>query len=622
MRHLFLRSVKRCAALLLTVLALPSAASSQTVAGDRFRLNTGGCTIRSGSGAPSGGLGSNCDLYVDTASGHVYAKIGSTWRDLALAGASGTVLAGTGTSSTPSFTADPNVTTLTASDVVSSELSSGGNIDVDAAGGYFMPKSAYTGSLGKIDRKWLTVYAAELWVQSLVAADTVATIGGRVLVAPTSTLISNVGVSDTSIAVKTSSWASGDRVLIEVNGSVEWMALTSGPSATSGGYSYDVTRNLDGSGANQWYAGDAVVNTGTTGDGFIDLYSDAGVLSGSGPTIVGNVRTGSTYSAVAPRWAIGNLNGLYGYGSDTYGAAFGDPSAAWVKIDPTNGVRIGHNATTKVQIDASGNASFTGAITSTSGTIGGWTLGASSLTATNLGLYSGAANTARVEVGSSSNVGGINSCNGSSDIAFWAGAAHSSRASAPFRVTCGGSVTMTDATITGPSITLGEPSTSFFAKAQIDFTRPSGFGWGQSGDVYRLGTLQNCPTGGSCATTSSVFIRNEIVGGTGGGNSSGTSYTYLSARGWNVTGGSQTHLASLSLQSDGGTPGLSWATLSADAITIGTSGASVGVTSSTFELNGTTSVKPTSGTTGVTASCNGTQPITVTKGIITACTPL
>src|SRR5690606_22195727 len=113
----------------------------------------------------------------------------------------------------------------------------------------------------------------------------------------------------------------------EGNGMFEAMAITSGPSG-SGPYTYSVTRNLDGSGANDWPAGSAVLNTGTTGDGLIDLYADHGLVQGStqGPTIVGNVRTGTAYNALAPRWAIGNLIGRYGYATDTYGAAFGDPS--------------------------------------------------------------------------------------------------------------------------------------------------------------------------------------------------------------------------------------------------------------------------------------------------------
>jgi hypothetical protein len=136
------------------------------------------------------------------------------------------------------------------------------------------------------------------------------------------------------------------------------------------------------------------LNTGTTGDGYIDLYADHSTRSATeyGPTIAGNVRTGTTYSDLSERWAIGNLRGLFGYGAtDVYGAAFGTPSAAWIKIDPTNGVRIGHDATTKIQLEADGDATFTGAITAASGSIGGWTIGAADLMAqtSTVGMSSG-----------------------------------------------------------------------------------------------------------------------------------------------------------------------------------------------------------------------------------------
>ena len=90
--------------------------------------------------------------------------------------------------------------------------------------------------------------------------------------------------------------------------------------------SYTVTRNLDGSGADDWEAGTAVANTGQAGNGFIDLYSTRGVRAATeiGPSIVGNVRQSATYNDWAPRWAIGNLQGVYGYAATTYGAAFGD----------------------------------------------------------------------------------------------------------------------------------------------------------------------------------------------------------------------------------------------------------------------------------------------------------
>ena len=148
-----------------------------------------------------------------------------------------------------------------------------------------------------------------------------------------------------------------------------------------------------------------------------------------GPSIVGNVRTGTTYSNLEERWAIGNLNGVFGYATDTYGAAFGSPTGAWLKIDPTNGVRLGHNTTTKVQIEADGDATFAGAVTATAGAIGGWVLGA-----TQLADAAGA-------VGLSSAV------TAGDDIRLWAGDA--TPASAEFRVTEAGVLTATSATITG-----------------------------------------------------------------------------------------------------------------------------------------------------------------------------
>jgi hypothetical protein len=62
----------------------------------------------------------------------------------------------------------------------------------------------------------------------------------------------------------------------------------------------------------------------------IDLYSVHGIVDGdqAGPSIVGDVRTGTDYNALSPRWALGNLDGLYGYSTTTYGAAFGDPDGS------------------------------------------------------------------------------------------------------------------------------------------------------------------------------------------------------------------------------------------------------------------------------------------------------
>ncbi len=300
------------------------------------------------------------------------------------------------------------------------------------------PDLGYQTNFGGLTRKYLTGHFAELWAETLVAHSTMATIGGRVLVGPTTQLTSDLDASSTTITVKHNQMVPGDTVYLEANGYLEFMVIVSGPVAittpvvvvgstptaaplgdeslgdvglggdattptttssvtttttqTSAGglgegalgdvglggdstdpvaavtpttptvigtgYQYTVTRSVDPTGANAWSAGDAVFNTGQAGNGFIDLYSVRGVRAGTeiGPTITGNVRLSSAYNDWAPRWAVGNLRGLYGYGaSDVYGAAFGNAANVWVGIDATYGIRMWQGGTNqKLVIDPSG----------------------------------------------------------------------------------------------------------------------------------------------------------------------------------------------------------------------------------------------------------------------------
>lgn len=239
-----------------------------------------------------------------------------------------------------------------ASNYVSFTVGSGGNLTIAPTGDLLFnptgndvyPTNNYDINLGLITKKFLTLHAAELWVETLVAHDTMATIGGRIIVSPTTTLDTDLGdgVGDTTISVEHNHFANGDFVRMEADGKVEFMQIASAAGG-AGPYTYTVTRDEDGSGRNLWYAGDAVVKIGTTGDGFIDLYSLAGVKAGSevGPTIVGNVMTSAAYNGWVEAWAIGNLNGIYGYSADTYGAAMGEYGTdAVITIEGTNGIRF------------------------------------------------------------------------------------------------------------------------------------------------------------------------------------------------------------------------------------------------------------------------------------------
>jgi len=375
-----------------------------------------------------------------------------------------------------------------------------GDLILDPGGKDVLPNSNYDISLGSLSKKYLTLHAAELWVETLVAQETIATIGGRILVGQSTTLTSDLTNVATTMNVKHNNFRNGDIGYLEANGQLEFIQIASEATGT-GPYTYTIQRNKDGTGAGTWYAGDAIFNTGTTGNGFIDLYSlwslngrnlsyiynwsgtafsadysssaywtpfgdgannaindcvyfgltgttwnnlyfnittaavysatlvweywngaawtaftptvSAGTAAAAfktagaysvtwttlaswaatsvngltafwvrarvsaftswttlprqsdrkvravekqyGPTIVGNVRDSATWNDFSERWAIGNLDGLYDYGVDTYGVAFGKQSAAWMSIDDANGLRIKSGSTTVGSWDISGN---------------------------------------------------------------------------------------------------------------------------------------------------------------------------------------------------------------------------------------------------------------------------
>lgn len=152
------------------------------------------------------------------------------------------------------------------------------------------------------------------------------------------------------------------------------------------------------------------------------------------------------------------LDGALGAGGVSIGAN-GSLKAGQTAYDTGTGFWLEYNsATPRFSLgNSSGNKltwngttlSITGTLTATVGTIGGFTIGATTISATNLTLTSGAANTANIAVGSGANTAGINSSNGASDIAFWAGATFANRATAPFRVNAAGEITHTTNTLLG-----------------------------------------------------------------------------------------------------------------------------------------------------------------------------
>lgn len=120
--------------------------------------------------------------------------------------------------------------------------------------------------------------------------------------------------------------------------------------------SYSIVRNQEGSsaGANQWFAGDGLFSLGANvGDGWIDCYAIRGIksLTEQGPSCAVNVRTGTgAWNSYLPHAAWGNLNGVYGYSTNTFGFAAGQQGDDYFTIDPSNGYRMFTNGLNRLQI--------------------------------------------------------------------------------------------------------------------------------------------------------------------------------------------------------------------------------------------------------------------------------
>ena len=216
-----------------------------------------------------------------------------------------------------------------------------------------LPRSTGTLDIGDYNRRVRTLHAAELYVETLVAQGVLATIGGRILVAPTTRLIADVTLAATTIDVAHNNLVNGAYIYLNASptglAQLEAMQVTSTATAISGGYRYTVTRNLDGSGANAWNVGDAVVSLGNAlGQGYIDLSSTSTIHNHYGPAQTMYVRTSTaTWNGVKPVTTTGNLRSFVDYSADEFGFATGNdltltPGTGFrgVTVDRTNGVRL------------------------------------------------------------------------------------------------------------------------------------------------------------------------------------------------------------------------------------------------------------------------------------------
>jgi hypothetical protein len=205
-----------------------------------------------------------------------------------------------------------------------------GDLVFNPTGNDIVPYLSYDLNLGTPFKKFLTIHAAELWVETLVAQDVLATVGGRVLVIPTTSLTRDLTDSATTIYVKHNQARPGDTLRLEARMRVEFMYVTAGPTEITPGaeYSYTVNRSVDPTGANAWLAGDGVVNTGIAGSGYIDLFALQGATVLSPDYVYNYAGFAGTFSANLRDERSFNI-----FGDGAPGAALyvGNP-AAWANM--------------------------------------------------------------------------------------------------------------------------------------------------------------------------------------------------------------------------------------------------------------------------------------------------
>ncbi len=484
--------------ILALIVSLASVAFGQdTILADRFLLNTGPCTLSSGSGSPElNVVGKICDTYLNTADGVIWTKWSGNNTTSGWMVGFNTHARVNGNTTLTGYVGDPSyvsqligwrIDQLGAADfryVTTDQLHAKSfTVDLEQAlaGGQIITKS-----VAEVANNFTAPApgaAATLVVKDLPSAE-------------------NMAVFETgdTIRLRTFSRTSGSLNITDAFGTVSGYA-----DQVGGTQAWTFTRNTAAN-AGLMAAGTVVqarslaLDYGVSGNGFIEQNAIDGIYGINSPYIQTATWSVSPVAAnLTLRSRMGNLRGITGvtgeYGAilGTYAATGGqyvrvsnqavelhgvnltlwDGATPTLKLDRTlpsfalgspipsayatgTGCWMGKDAGVyKSRCGVPGGAGFfwdgstfaiNGVVTANSGTIGGFTIGATTLSATNIQMYSGAGAHFLVSDGAT-NWAALFAGSSGSDVAIMAGGIVPG--AAPFRVTMAGALTATNATITG-----------------------------------------------------------------------------------------------------------------------------------------------------------------------------
>ena len=194
---------------------------------------------------------------------------------------------------------------------------------------HLLPELTDTYDFGSSTKLWRKGWLSELDT-ILFAQNTMTLLGGWLLISKDEgALVGDVLAIDTTIDFG-KSMTVGDFVLMRASLKMEYMQV----GALISGTTYNVTRNLDGSGANDWAGGTPFAVLGTTGNGRIELNAyDTPRIS--------ILEQGSTYNAQTERIRIGDLVNWQSAGFSGYGIAIGNYSGGESLVySPTGGLEV------------------------------------------------------------------------------------------------------------------------------------------------------------------------------------------------------------------------------------------------------------------------------------------
>jgi len=194
---------------------------------------------------------------------------------------------------------------------------------------HLLPELTDTYDLGSSVLLWRKGWLSELDTV-LFAQNSVTLLGGWLLISKDEgALVGDVLIADTTIDFG-KAMTVGDFILLRSSLQMEYIQV----GAVVTGTIYNVTRNLDGSGANDWAGGTPFAVLGASGNGRIELNAyDTPRIS--------IIEQGATYNAQTERIRIGDLAAWQGAGFTGYGIAIGNYSGGESLVySPTGGLEV------------------------------------------------------------------------------------------------------------------------------------------------------------------------------------------------------------------------------------------------------------------------------------------